>query len=263
MFRSVKLYVFILCNVVALNAQKVTGPICFACDRTDNPEDCRSSTTCESEMACSVQEIIAPHGVVYFWSGCESYDLCEGMAEATSNVFVVGKRSTNRCAYCCSVDLCNGNCSSFVNLAFHKPAYQSSVHSSGGTADRAVDGDTTKNYFTGQSCMCTADGEHYPWWAVDLGHEFHVTNVKLHNRDDADDGRSIHLKVEISNVNATLLPKDSPLFQTCGTYVGHSSDGNTVTIDCPRNTVGRWVRVQQTDPNYEWLQLCEVEVFGL
>ncbi|KAH3721525.1 hypothetical protein DPMN_064454, partial [Dreissena polymorpha] len=164
--------------------------------------------------------------------------LCEGMAEATSNVLVVGKRSTNKCVYCCNIDLCNGSCSYFVNLVLHKSAYQCSVHA-GGAADRAVDGDTTKNYFTGQSCMHT-DREHYTWWAVDLGHEFHVTNAIQHNRDDADDGRSIHLKVEISNVSATLLPKDSPLFQTCGAYVGHSFDGNTKTIDCPRTKVGRW-----------------------
>ena len=52
------------------------------------------------------------------------------------------------------IDICSVNNSlvmheAFVNLALHRPAYQSS-NAFNGTADRAVDGDTTKNYYTGQ-----------------------------------------------------------------------------------------------------------------
>ena len=72
--------------------------------------------------------------------------------------------------------------SAFVNLALKKPAYQSSV-SFNGTADLAVDGDATKNYFAG-SCTHT-DMEQNPWWAVDLQGEYHLTKVKIHERDDA------------------------------------------------------------------------------
>ncbi|XP_052782382.1 fucolectin-like [Mya arenaria] len=241
------------------------GPICFSCERTENPEDCRSSLTCGPEQACSVQQLSAAHGDVFFWSGCEDYEICETLSDQVGSATIIGRRqvsiSHQRCLYCCSTDLCNQNCTSFVNLALHRPAYQSSV-SWNGTADLAVDGDTTKNYYTGKSCTHNA-GENYPWWAVDLGKDFHITKVKIHERDDAGaDGRSFHLIVLVSSVNATKLDRNSPLFTKCGAYFGHSSEGNTVTIDCPRNTSGRWIRVQQNDPHFEYMHLCEVEVFG-
>ena len=75
-------------------------------------------------------------------------------------------------------------------------------------------------------------------------------------------GRSFHLKVLVSSYNATKLDKDSALFTVCGAYYGHSSEGNTIVIDCPQNTTGRWVRIQQDYTVYENLHLCEVEVFG-
>jgi len=52
-------------------------------------------------------------------------------------------------------------------------------------------------------------------------------------------GRSFHLQVLVSSVNATLLDRNSPHFRVCGAYFGHSSEGNTVTIDCPKNTIGK------------------------
>ena len=52
-------------------------------------------------------------------------------------------------------------------------------------------------------------------------------------------GRSFHLQVLVSSVNATLLDRNSPHFTVCGAYFGHSSEGNTVAIDCPKNTIGK------------------------
>lgn len=70
----------------------------------------------------------------------------------------------------------------FVNLALHKPAYQSSTDFNG-TADLAVDGDATKDYYQGS---CThSDREDNPWWAVDLLNEYYITKVRIHERDDA------------------------------------------------------------------------------
>lgn len=257
---------FILSTLVVIQGQgDVTGPICYSCARTDNPEQCRTPATCTNDQVCSVQQVIAPHGDVSFWSGCEDIAVCEELSYSSTLDKIIGRRDIygqdSRCVYCCDSDLCNKNCTSFVNLALHKPAYESSkYHGSFGSADLAVDGDKTKNYYKG-SCMHTESGTRYPWWAVDLQKEYRITKVKLYERNDAG-GRSFHLKIMVSSYNATQLGKDSSLFTLCGYYYGHSSEGNAITIDCPKNTHGRWVRVQQNDPNMEYLHLCEVEVFG-
>ncbi|KAK3582861.1 hypothetical protein CHS0354_012471 [Potamilus streckersoni] len=74
--------------------------------------------------------------------------------------------------------------------------------------------------------------------------------------------RFMHLKILVSSQNATLLPRVSPAFQECGNYVGHSSDGNIITIKCPGKTIGRWVRIQAVLGIGEYFHFCEVEVFG-
>ena len=75
--------------------------------------------------------------------------------------------------------------SAFVNLALHKPAYQSSLFqglANHGPPELAVDGNKDKNWYHG-SCTHT-DSELYPWWAVDLQHTYHISRVKIYNRND-------------------------------------------------------------------------------
>ena len=66
----------------------------------------------------------------------------------------------------------------------NRPAWQSSTypHSYGPTADKAVDGNSASN-FNGKSCTHTNE-ELRPWWAVDLGAEYLVTDVLITNRGD-------------------------------------------------------------------------------
>ena len=59
-----------------------------------------------------------------------------------------------------------------------KTAVQSST-GWGGTADRAIDGNTNSNFSAG-SCMHTL-WEVNPWWRVDLGAIYEVYRVKLYN----------------------------------------------------------------------------------
>ncbi|KAL3854245.1 hypothetical protein ACJMK2_013519 [Sinanodonta woodiana] len=179
---------------------------------------------------------------------------------------IIGKKrdlvtpGNQRCLYCCTTNLCNNNCSGFVNLALHKPAYQSSVDFNG-PPNLAVDGNKDPNYYHG-SCIHSAP-EPFPWWAVDLGNNFSITAIKIYNRNDAGgDERFMHLKILVSSQNATVLPRASPAFQECGNYIGHSSDGNIITINCPGHTVGRWVRIQAVVGTLEYFHFCEVEVFG-
>lgn len=81
--------------------------------------------------------------------------------------------------YVCSIALCLFGVLAYVNIAWNRPAYQTSVwgHS---TANLAVDGNPDGNFYAGS---CTATGmTGYPWWAVDFGTEQIVSKVKISNR---------------------------------------------------------------------------------
>ena len=70
------------------------------------------------------------------------------------------------------------------NLALNKPAWKSSTyaHTYVPTADKAVDGNAADN-FNGKSCTHTKE-EQRPWWVVDLGAEYLVSDVVITNRGD-------------------------------------------------------------------------------
>ena len=67
------------------------------------------------------------------------------------------------------------------NLAFQKPTYQHSWAVSGGTSDKAVDGNSNMNFADG-SCTFGAHSN-FPWWRVDLGQDEFVTEVYLVNME--------------------------------------------------------------------------------
>ena len=77
-----------------------------------------------------------------------------------------------------------------VNLALHKPAYQSSLYqplSNHGPPELAVDGNKDLNWFHGS---CTHTGQElYPWWAVDLQQTYHISKVKIYHRNDVVSGK--------------------------------------------------------------------------
>jgi hypothetical protein len=69
-------------------------------------------------------------------------------------------------------------------VAVNKPAQQSSTYTFNGVAiaARAVDGNTDGDW-GGNSCMCTNTlGTVEPWWAVDLGGTYDVSEVVIYNR---------------------------------------------------------------------------------
>ncbi len=69
-----------------------------------------------------------------------------------------------------------------VNVAKGKKASQLNV-ASGGTANRAVDGDTTGVYGQG-SATHTQENTPNPWWEVDLGASVPIESIKVWNRTD-------------------------------------------------------------------------------
>ena len=71
-----------------------------------------------------------------------------------------------------------------VNVALHKPAQLSTVHTSYAFANgiSAVDGNRNQ-LFLGQSCTHSdANADEEPWWEVDLGKAFFVKSVQITNR---------------------------------------------------------------------------------
>ncbi|MEX2214311.1 MAG: PVC-type heme-binding CxxCH protein [Phycisphaeraceae bacterium] len=69
-----------------------------------------------------------------------------------------------------------------ANVARGKPAKQSTV-ANGGTADKAVDGNTNTVFGAG-SATHTNENSKNPWWEVDLGAEYAIDSIKIWNRTD-------------------------------------------------------------------------------
>jgi hypothetical protein len=87
----------------------------------------------------------------------------------------------------CSGSYCIVFCivSATSNVAVNKPAQHSSIFGPNALAAKAVDGNTDRQ-FSGGSCMCTntITVDTNPWWTVDLGGTYDVSDVILYNRAD-------------------------------------------------------------------------------
>jgi len=68
----------------------------------------------------------------------------------------------------------------------HKPAEQFPYTLHGGSASKAVDGNTSDNV-VGEMCAHTYSGtpSNPAWWTVDLKAYFKLTGIKIYNRNKA------------------------------------------------------------------------------
>ncbi|XP_064623622.1 fucolectin-like [Lineus longissimus] len=136
-------------------------------------------------------------------------------------------------------------------MALGKPARQST----GGSASRAVDGNSNSNYHRG---FCTHTGrQRDPWWSVDLGATYLVQRVHLVNRGDCCSERLHDLNVYLMEI-APPSGLSSPSKKLCYHHPGIV--GASLDKDCDGPVRGRYVAVQITSP-MEVLSLCEVQVF--
>ena len=69
------------------------------------------------------------------------------------------------------------------NIALYKTATQGPGVWVGGTADKAVDGDTSKNADLDMCAHTDDDPSTQSWWTVDLGDAYRVTGIKIFNRE--------------------------------------------------------------------------------
>ncbi|MCP4784660.1 MAG: c-type cytochrome [Fuerstiella sp.] len=116
-----------------------------------------------------------------------------------------------------------------VNIAPHGKATQSGI-SAGGTADRAIDGITDGNW-SANSATATAD-QRNPWWEVDLGGEYPINQVTLHNRIDCCSDRLNRFTLTLldSNRDPLLVREDNPQPSPSADIVVEGVEGVDVTV---------------------------------
>jgi hypothetical protein len=142
-----------------------------------------------------------------------------------------------------------GSAQELTNLALNKPTQTSSIsqwsHPDDGHG--AVDG-----VIDGRFGFHT-ENQPNPWWQVDLGDNYAVTEIVVFNRLDCCAERSRTLSALISADGQGW----TPIFANSGAVFG-GQDGNPLHI--PVNTTTRFVRLQLNEQNY--LHLDEVQVLG-
>ena len=159
-----------------------------------------------------------------------------------------------------TAELFSARPASTANLALGRPATFSSNYTSG-PASRAVDGNTN-GAFSANS-VAHSGYQSQPWWQVDLGTAPTLDFVRIWKRTDCCADRAQNLTVFVSSLDMTgrtyaSLAAD-PLVAT------RSYGASTITnfIDVPVSAIGRYVRIQATPTASTYLNLAEVQVFGV
>lgn len=126
-----------------------------------------------------------------------------------------------------------------------KTCYQSST-SHGGAASRAIDGVRDGNWSNNSVTHTTK--EQNPWWEVDLGENYEITSIRVHNRTDCCAERLSSVQVHVYERKGTT-----------GTILRNAYDRGTY-YEFSGQATGRYVRVMLTD--HEYLSIAEVDVYG-
>ncbi|XP_053323904.1 uncharacterized protein LOC128497768 [Spea bombifrons] len=139
-----------------------------------------------------------------------------------------------------------------VNLARSGTASQSSTYNfniTPGEASLAIDGNKETNYFI-HACAHT-NGDHEPWWRLDLQKSFKIDAVVIVNRMDCCPNRLLGAQIRIGNSDSNNNP-------ICSTITDVSKA--TIAVCC-NGMEGRYITVMIPDCA-EYLSFCEVEVYG-
>ncbi|XP_033980152.1 fucolectin-1-like [Trematomus bernacchii] len=152
----------------------------------------------------------------------------------------------------CEVEVYGYHAPTGENLAIQGKATQSSVYGAA-DADRAIDGNRASKWGDG-SCSHTAK-ERNPWWRLALPKTHKVFSVEITNRYEVHErlnGAEIRIGDSLVNNGA-----DNPRFAVITSIPA----GETAEFQVPNGMDGRYVYIGITG-RWEYLTLCEVEVFG-
>lgn len=133
------------------------------------------------------------------------------------------------------------------NIALYKETSQSSILY-GAESSRAVDGNINGDY--GQWSVTHTKLEEHPWWTVDLGEIYDISEVIVYNRTDNCSDR-------LSDYEVSIL--DSNQSQVWSNYQENMPDKGLIKLRTG-GIAGRYVKIQLRGSNY--LSLAEVVVHG-
>lgn len=125
----------------------------------------------------------------------------------------------------------------------------------GGYAWKAVDGVTDGLWNSGSTTHTNNDFQ--PWWEVDLGFSFDISQIKLFNRTDccADRLKNFYIMISDNPFPSGTLDTDLPGV----TYIHEAGQVGT-SATYTTTAKGRYVRIQLSDTNH--LSLAEVQILA-
>jgi len=137
------------------------------------------------------------------------------------------------------------------NVALSKLATQINTWNPG-VASRAVDGNTNGDW--GGNSVAHTLNIPAPWWEVDLGDVYPISQINIWNRTDFGTGsRTINYFVLVSNTA-------NPTTTTPGVWSNYQDAQAGTPTSIPVNTSGRYVRILFDHQDY--LNIAEVEVMS-
>ncbi len=136
-----------------------------------------------------------------------------------------------------------------TNVARGKTATQSST-GFGGPANRAVDGNTSGAW--GNRSVTHTNLDNQPWWQVDLGAAYDISEIKIFNRTDCCKERLNQFRIIYS---------DRPITSNQGNIFANFQPASASNPRSFRNNVknARYVRIFINGRQY--LHLAEVQIF--
>eukprot|EP00795_Rhopilema_esculentum_P004283 gene4283-20479_t len=135
------------------------------------------------------------------------------------------------------------------NLALEKAVRMAAIFDNTTVASNAVDGNRSTDFF---SCAQTVTGSP-AWLQVDLGKKAVVKSVHVISLEVPIRSMSqFNIKVGQSTENGGQSNS------ACGTEITIPDSDNDITVQCPENTVGRYVSITVNG----YIEVCEIEVHG-
>ena len=154
-----------------------------------------------------------------------------------------------------------------MNLAQGRAVTQSSTYTNGtptGDAWRAVDGNTTGDYYQGS--VSATNAEVQPWWQVDLGGLQWIDAIEIWKRTDCSECDALLSDFYVFITETSTFPSNDPLVLANDKSIWHEEHSGVAAEPTiiPVGEYGRIVRIQLGDAvakNY--LELAEVKIYGM
>lgn len=149
-----------------------------------------------------------------------------------------------------------------TNVSKGKSAKQSSGgQPERGAASKALDGNTSGGWTWDNNTITHTNDETAPWWEVDLGGVYNVSEIKIWNRtDECCWNRLQNFYVMVSETPIAANSTGSNQFVTGPLSFGSAAE---TFKSLKGNARGRYVRIFLTSNTPRVLSLAEVEVFGM